>query len=129
MAWVRQVDPEKAQGKAKEVLDAIKKQLGFVPETYRMMAMKPEFLQKVLELDEVTFSRGALDPKTKHLIAMGVSASAGCQYCVAAHATLAQNHGATHEEIAEALQAAATISLYNTYNKATGIEIDIRPKT
>ena len=107
---------------------AVKKKIGFVPATYRMMAMRPEFLQKVLELDKVAFGKGALSPKVKHLIAMGVSAAAGCQYCVNAHEALAQNHGATHEEIAEALQAAATISLYNTYNKATAPEIDIKPK-
>ncbi|HUU43137.1 MAG TPA: carboxymuconolactone decarboxylase family protein [Planctomycetota bacterium] len=129
MTWIRETDPAKAEGKAKEILDSLRKKIGFVPNTYKLMAGTPEVLEKVLELDKATFKRGALDPKTKHLIAMAVSAASGCQYCLAAHAALAQNHGATHDEIAEAMAAAATISLYNTFNKATGLEVDIRPKT
>jgi len=129
MAWVKMTEVETAQGKAKEILENLQRKIGFVPNTYKAMAILPEFLEKVLALDQATFRRGALDSKTKHLIGVGVSAAMACEYCVAAHAALAQRHGATHEEIAETLAAAATISLYNTYNKAINLEKDIRPKT
>jgi uncharacterized peroxidase-related enzyme len=129
MAWMKSVDPDTAEGKAKDVLDAIKKKAGFVPNTYKVMAQSPEYLEKLLALNEVTFKTGELDAKTKHLIAFAVSAALGCEYCVAAHAALAQGHGASHEQLAEAMQAAATISLYNTYNKAIGLETDVKPKT
>ncbi|HUW57088.1 MAG TPA: carboxymuconolactone decarboxylase family protein [Planctomycetota bacterium] len=129
MAWMKMIDPDKAEGKAKEVLDAIKKKVGRVPNTYKVMAVTPEWLEKLLALNAETFKKGALDSKTKHLIAFAVSAALTCEYCVAAHLSMAQGHGATHEEIAEAMAAAATISLYNTYNKAIGLECDIKPKT
>ena len=129
MAWVKMTDVEGAQGKAREILEDLRKKIGFVPNTYKAMAILPEFLEKLLALDKATFRRGALDSKTKHLIAFAVSAAMGCEYCVAAHANLAQRHGATHEEIAETLATAAAISLYNTYNKAIGLEKDVVPKT
>ena len=129
MAWMKMIEPETAEGKAKELLEGIKEKVGFVPETFKVMAQTPEFLEKLQALNKVTFRKGALDSQTKHLIAFAVSAAMGCEYCVAAHAKGAQGHGATHEQIAEAMAAAATISLFNTYNKAIGLEVDVKPKT
>ena len=46
---------------------------------------------------------GALDAKTKELIALAIAVSKQCDGCIASHARGAARRGATHEEGAEAL--------------------------
>ena len=47
---------------------------------------------------------GALDAKTKHLIAMALDAIVGADRGVASLADVARQHGATEEEIGETLR-------------------------
>jgi AhpD family alkylhydroperoxidase len=44
---------------------------------------------------------GALDPKTKELIAVGISIAVRCDGCIAFHVKAAVKHGATREELLE----------------------------
>lgn len=46
---------------------------------------------------------GALDSKTKKLIALAVSASRQCEWCIALHAKQAYEMGATEAEMVEAV--------------------------
>jgi AhpD family alkylhydroperoxidase len=46
---------------------------------------------------------GALDAKTKELIALAIGVATRCDDCIAFHAKAAVNHGATREEIMETL--------------------------
>ena len=47
-------------------------------------------------------TEGALDKKTKRLIALALAVSAGCEWCIAYHVDGAFKEGATKEEMAEA---------------------------
>lgn len=53
------------------------------------------------------FSEGALSAKTKHLVAVAVAHATQCPYCIRSHTRLARQHGATPEEITEAIWVAA----------------------
>ena len=57
---------------------------------------------------------GALDGKTKQLIALGVAAQIPCAYCVAAHTKMAKAAGATDAQIKEAIAAAALVRFNST---------------
>jgi AhpD family alkylhydroperoxidase len=46
---------------------------------------------------------GALDPKTKELIALAIGVATRCDDCIAFHSKAAANLGATREEIVETL--------------------------
>ncbi|WP_428651616.1 carboxymuconolactone decarboxylase family protein [Roseibium sp.] len=46
---------------------------------------------------------GALDPKTKELIALAIGITARCDGCLAYHARAAAHHGATREEILDVI--------------------------
>ena len=46
---------------------------------------------------------GALDPKTKELIALAIGIAARCDGCLAYHAKAAAKYGATREEVVEAI--------------------------
>ena len=55
------------------------------------------------ELHDAALAPGALDAKTKELIALGIAISKECDGCIAAHAHAAVLHGATPAEAAEAI--------------------------
>ena len=53
---------------------------------------------------------GALDPKTRELIALAVAATRQCDGCIAVHTDAAVKKGATREEIVEALGVAVAVN-------------------
>lgn len=55
------------------------------------------------ELHHAAFAAGALDTKTKELIAVAIGVVEGCDGCIASHAQAAARAGATRQEAAEAI--------------------------
>lgn len=55
------------------------------------------------ELHDAALAPGALDTKTKELIALAIAISQECDGCIAAHAHAAAQHGATAPEVADAV--------------------------
>jgi AhpD family alkylhydroperoxidase len=55
------------------------------------------------ELHAAAFTAGALDTRTKELIAMAIGVVEGCDGCIASHARGAVKAGATRQEAAEAI--------------------------
>ena len=74
---------------SKPILDAVQKQLGVVPNMYRLIALSPAALQGF------TANNGALtktlDVKTRERIALAVAQVNGCDYCLSAHSYLSLN--------------------------------------
>jgi len=54
-------------------------------------------------LSSAAFADGALDRRTKELIAMAIGVVEGCDGCIASHGQAAARAGATREEAAEAI--------------------------
>lgn len=63
----------------------------------------PEVMTAFRSLDGAASKDGALDPKTKELIALGLAVGTRCDGCIAFHARAAIKHGATREEVMEAV--------------------------
>jgi alkylhydroperoxidase family enzyme len=83
MASVKLVPEEDATGKVKLLYDEIKAKFGtdFVPNLYRAMASNPEYLEANWRKDQAIMSESKrLDPLTKEIIAVAVSAVNGCHY-------------------------------------------------
>ena len=83
MSTVKMISEEEATGRLGEIYDEIKSQLGidFVPNLYRVMAQKPEYLEANWnKVKAVMVSEGRLDRLTKEAIAVAVSAVLGCGY-------------------------------------------------
>jgi AhpD family alkylhydroperoxidase len=71
---------------------------------------------------------GKVDLLTKEIIALAVSATNGCTYCINSHTRAVQKLGLDAEGYSEVL---AVIGLYNQMNKladALQIEPDVRPE-
>ena len=84
---------------SKPILDAVHKQLGVVPNMFRLIAASPAALQGF------TGNNGALartlDVKTRERIALAVAQVNNCDYCLSAHSYLGLNLAKiTPEEIA-----------------------------
>ncbi len=82
MAPIGMVSEEEATGKVKEIYEDIKEQLGidFVPNLYRSMSAKPEYLETNWKKSQLVMKPGKLDKLTKEIIAVAVSAVNGCDY-------------------------------------------------
>jgi AhpD family alkylhydroperoxidase len=63
----------------------------------------PAVYEGYKHLHQATLAPGALDAKTKELMALAVAVSKQCDGCIAAHAHGAVLHGASPEEAAEAI--------------------------
>jgi AhpD family alkylhydroperoxidase len=63
----------------------------------------PEVMKAFAEMSQSAVKGGALDSKTKELIAFAISVAVRCDACIAFHAKAAQRHGASRAEVAEAL--------------------------
>lgn len=66
-----------------------------------------ETFQAFTTFSQKVFADGALPAKTKQLIALAVAHVTQCPYCIDGHAKLAVNHGASDEEMMEAIWVAA----------------------
>jgi uncharacterized peroxidase-related enzyme len=98
MARLTQISPEAATGRAKELLDAVKGQLGLVPNMTRAMANAPAVLDGYLELSGA-LSKGTLPDRAREQIALAVAQANGCDYCVAAHSAVGRMVGLTVDQI------------------------------
>ena len=80
---------------------------GFIPGTLKAIKEHhPELAVLIKEMDKVMVTDGALDRKTKRLIAVACVAVRMCEDCVYPQAKVAKNYGASKEEIIEALNVA-----------------------
>lgn len=95
------VNPTSAQPKAKELLDAVQKQLHMTPNMMRTMAHSPAVLQGYLGLS-AALGTGVLSAKVREELALFVSQSNECDYCVAAHSTLGKMAGLQPNQLIEA---------------------------
>ena len=112
--------------RAAAVQDRIHRALGLLPEAYQAMGRSGAYLEAMLSLDQAAGAN--LDPKVRQLLTIAVSAANGCGYCVHAHRALALKAGATEQEVTGALEIAAMMSAYNTFNKAIGLHHDVTPQ-
>lgn len=71
-------------------LEVVNKQLGTVPNLFRLLASSPAALNGYLGLADA-LGKGELDAKTRARLAMTVAESNGCDYCLSAHTFLGKN--------------------------------------
>jgi uncharacterized peroxidase-related enzyme len=78
-----------APAAAKPLLDAVHKQLGVVPNLFRLVANSPVALSAFASFRNAL--EHALDAKTRERIAIAVAEVNGCAYCLSAHSYVALN--------------------------------------
>lgn len=129
MATVKLIEEAEATGKTKEVYKEVKKNFGlaFVPNIFKAMAHNPSYLEATWNRIKIIMGQGKLDRKTKEIIAVAVSATNNCEYCVNAHTAVLKKLGVKDEEIVEVM---AVVDLFNGLNKfldGLRVESDLKP--
>lgn len=70
----------------------------------------PDVFSGSAALNRAAFADGALDGKTKELIALAIAVTKQCDGCIASHARGAARRRATEEEVAEAIGVAIAMN-------------------
>jgi AhpD family alkylhydroperoxidase len=129
-ATVKLVEEREATGRVAAMFADIKatKKLDFVPNFWRVLATNPAHLEmiwtrlKALMHPEADGRQGRLDPLTREIIALAVSATNGCAYCVNSHTAAVRKLGLDVEALGEVL---AIVGLFNSTNAiADGYQIE-----
>jgi uncharacterized peroxidase-related enzyme len=81
---------ESAPAASQPLLEAVKKQLGIVPNLFRMVSTSPAALEGYLSLTGA-LAKGTLPAPTRERIALAVAEINGCSYCLSAHTYLGKN--------------------------------------
>jgi uncharacterized peroxidase-related enzyme len=80
---------EDAPEKSQPLFDAVEKQLGVVPNLFRLIGNSPAALEGYLGLNGALGR--TLDAKTRERIALAIAQANGCDYCLSAHVYLGLN--------------------------------------
>jgi AhpD family alkylhydroperoxidase len=122
---VRLIEYREASGEVRAVYDDIMRTRGtdWINNFWKALANDPPTLRRTWESIKEVMTAGALDPLTKELIYLAVSASNGCAYCIASHGVAAKNQGMTPEMLGELM---AVVGMANETNSlANGYRVPV----
>ena len=80
---------ETAPADSRPLLEGIGRHFGFVPNLFGVFAESPAALRGALAIHEA-FSKSSLSSIEQQLVMIAVSVANDCEYCVAAHSTIAK---------------------------------------
>jgi AhpD family alkylhydroperoxidase len=90
---------------------------------WKAIAHDPATLRRIWKSVKEIMSAGALDPLTKEMVYVAVSATNQCGYCIASHTAAARKAGMTDSMFTELL---AVVGLANETNRlASGYQVEI----
>ena len=95
---VMAIDVPSASPSIQELLDAVRRRAGRIPNMMRAMAVAPRVLSGYLAFSGA-MSGGSLSPTLREQLALSAAQANGCDYCLSAHTALAKYLGLTPEEI------------------------------
>lgn len=72
--------------------------------------LSPDVMQGLATIQDAPLKNGTLRPKIHELISLAVAVTTRCDGCISVHTKKAVEHGATREEIAEALSVAIAMN-------------------
>jgi AhpD family alkylhydroperoxidase len=96
---------------------------------WKALAHDPATLRRTWESIKQIMGPGALDPLTKEMIYLAVSASNQCGYCIASHTASARKAGMTDAMLAELMAVVGMANETNRLSAGYQVEIDERFKT
>lgn len=98
MSRINVVTNENANAEQQGLLDAIRSQLGMVPNFLKILANSPVALRAFLGLHGIA-GEGTLDAGTRERIALAIAQQNACDYCVSAHTALGRKAGLSVDEV------------------------------
>jgi AhpD family alkylhydroperoxidase len=135
IATIRPVEENTATGKVAAIYADIKKtkNIDFVPALWRTIATNPTLLEvvwtnlKTLMHPEAVGRVGKLDPKTREIIALAVSATNGCPYCINSHTAALRKLGIDDQTLGEVMAIVGLFNMTNSLANGYQVEPDVLP--
>ncbi|MFN0264987.1 carboxymuconolactone decarboxylase family protein [Tepidamorphus sp. 3E244] len=126
MATVKLLGDEDLSAEAKAVFDDIRatRDSDFVNNFWRALAHDPALLKRTWESIKQVMAPGALDPLTKEMIYIAISASNGCSYCVHSHTASARAKGMSEAMFMELMGVVGMANETNAIVNALGVPVD-----
>ncbi|NJN96135.1 MAG: carboxymuconolactone decarboxylase family protein [Anaerolineales bacterium] len=124
MTTVKLIEYDEAGPDVRAVYDDIKatRQTEYINNFWKALANHPPTLARVWRDLKEVMAPGRLDPLTKEMIAIAVSATTGCAYCINSHTAAAKKLGMDNEMLGELM---AVVGMFNTTNKlAEGYQVE-----
>ncbi len=125
MALLPPLDDAALSPEARAVFDDLRatRKTDYVNAFWRVLANDPPTLARVWASVKEVMAPGALDPLTKELVYIAVSATNNCNYCMHSHTAAARAKGMSEAQFRELL---AVVALANQTNAlANGYRIDV----
>ena len=91
---------------------------------WKVLAHDPPTLRRIWTNIKDVMGPGSLDPLTKELLYVAVSASNGCRYCIASHGAAARNKGMSEAQYSELLSIVGLANETNRLVTALDVEVD-----
>lgn len=128
MPLARLLTDDEADPRARAVFDDIRRtrNTDYVNNIWRALASDPDQLEMTWSQVKRVMGPGALDPLTKELIYIAVSAVNACEYCLHTHTHAARAKGMTAAMHAELMQVLALASQTNRLAVALQVPVDAR---
>jgi AhpD family alkylhydroperoxidase len=127
MASVKLIEYAQATADVRAVYDDIMatRKTDYINNFWKALANHPPTLERTWGTLKSVMAPGALDSLTKELVYLAVSATNGCDYCIASHTASARRHGMTDEMLGELM---AVVGMANETNRlADGYQVEIDP--
>lgn len=125
MSLVKHVEYADAVPEVRRVYDEIMamRKVATINNFWKVLANDPGLLKRTWEEVRDVMAPGALDPLTKEMIYVAVSATNNCEYCTHSHTASARKQGMSDAMLAEVL---AVTALANKTNRlANGYRVDV----
>jgi AhpD family alkylhydroperoxidase len=125
MATLGLVEYADASPEVREVYDDIltTRKTDYINNFWKALAHDSATLRRTWESVKQIMAPGALDPLTKEMLYLAVSASNQCSYCIASHTAAARKAGMTDAQFAELM---AVVGMANESNRlASGYQVEI----
>lgn len=98
MTRIHPLSTDTAQGRARDLLEAVQKKLGRALNLTGALAASPAALDGYLQFSGA-LAKGSLPARTRELLALTVAESNDCEYCLAAHSAIGGQLGLSTEQI------------------------------
>jgi AhpD family alkylhydroperoxidase len=104
------------------------KKIDFVPAIWRALASHPPHLEVCWTRLKAVMQPGKVDLLTKEIIALAVSATNSCRYCINSHTAAVQRLGLDNEGLGEVLAVVGLFNMMNRLADAYQVEPDVLPE-
>ena len=99
MALISSLEKDQVSEIAKEVYERFEKETGKIPEWVKVMAHRPEILKEFVELFKAIMGPGTIEPLLKWKIALVVSQTLKCPFCVDVSEKMLRKMGCDEETL------------------------------